>query len=139
MEKMEAVAKRIRDEYKVQTKIIQFDFSKMATPDDVKELYAKLDTIKEDVCILANNAGKAHANSIIAHSVDLCFNMVNVNVNTVIFMSRYFLARFKARFENTGKRSAVINVASVAALGPSPNTSVYGATKAFDRIFSLSM
>ena len=81
LSKMEIVAKRLRDEYKVETKIIQFDFATLATPKDVEELYAKLDTITEDVCILANNAGKAHSNLIHDHSVEVSFNMININVN----------------------------------------------------------
>ena len=33
------------------------------------------------------------------HAVDMCFNMVNVNVNAVMFVARYYLAKFKERFE----------------------------------------
>ena len=56
-----------------------------------------------------------------------------------MFLSRYFLAKFKERYEKYGKRSAVINVSSINALKPSPLTSVYGATKAFNLNFSLGM
>lgn len=73
------------------------------------------------------------------HTVDLCFNMVNVNVNAPIFVSRYFLPIFKQRFESGFGRSAVINVSSISALKPSGKTTIYGATKAFDRLFSLGM
>ena len=138
LEKMEKVAQNLRDKYKVQVKIIQFDFANLGTKEQVEDLYSKLDQIKEDVCIVANNAGKAHMNPIHDHSVDMCFNMVNVNVNAVLFLSRYFFAKFKARFDASGKRSAMINVSSVAAVYPSPNVSVYSGTKAFDRLFSLS-
>lgn len=119
--------------------MIQFDFATLNTPEAVGELYAKLDTIQEDVCILANNTGKGHANPIEAHTVDMCFNMVNVNINAMLFISRYFIPKFKARFAKAGKRSAVINVSSISALGASASTVVYGSTKAFNRMFSLGM
>lgn len=78
-------------------------------------------------------------NPIHLHSVDMSYNMVNVNINAVLHMSRFFLPIFEKRFKDHKKRSAVINVSSVAALGAQPMTTVYGATKAFDRIFSLGM
>jgi NADP-dependent 3-hydroxy acid dehydrogenase YdfG len=65
--------------------------------------------------------------------------MVNVNINAPIFVARYFLPKFKARFETSGKRSCVINVASIGGMRPYPGNSVYCGTKAFDRLFSLTM
>jgi 17beta-estradiol 17-dehydrogenase / very-long-chain 3-oxoacyl-CoA reductase len=59
LEKLERVAAKVRDEYKVQTKIIQFDFGTLYTAESVNELYVKLDTIDVDVSLLANNAGVA--------------------------------------------------------------------------------
>ena len=103
-------------------------------------MYAKLDQHGDlDIAVLANNAGKAHMNLISEHAVEMCFNMVNVNVNAALFVARYYLGKFKERFESSGKRSAVINVSSVAAIKPSAKTVVYAATKAFDRILSLGM
>ena len=59
MEKLERVAAKVREEFKVQTKIIQFDFGTLNNPEAVKDLYSKLDTIDVDVSLLANNAGVA--------------------------------------------------------------------------------
>ena len=67
------------------------------------------------------------------------FNMVNVNINAPIFVARYFLPKFKARFETSGKRSCIINVSSIGGKRPYPGNSVYCGTKAFDRLSSLSM
>lgn len=136
---MEKVAQKLRDEYKVEAKIIQFDFGELNSPEKVQELYAKLDTIDVDVCLLANNAGKAHYNLIHDHSVDICFNMVNVNINASIFMARYYLKKFTERWNREQKRSCVINVASVSALRASAKTSIYAGTKAFNRLFSHGM
>ena len=65
--------------------------------------------------------------------------MINVNINAAIFVSRYFLPKFKARFEANGKRSCIINVGSMGSKRPSERTSVYCGTKAFIRLFSLSL
>jgi 17beta-estradiol 17-dehydrogenase / very-long-chain 3-oxoacyl-CoA reductase len=59
LEKLERVAAKCRDEFKVQTRIVQFDFGRLTNPEAVKELYVKLDTIDVDVSLLANNAGVA--------------------------------------------------------------------------------
>jgi short-subunit dehydrogenase len=56
-----------------------------------------------------------------------------------MFVASYYLARFKARFEKLGKRSAVINVSSITVLDLAARLSIYAGTKAFDRIFSLGM
>jgi short-subunit dehydrogenase len=107
----------------------------------VADLYWKLDCLQDlDICIVANNAGKAHANSLDKHSVEMIFNIINVNVNGVTFIARYYAEKFRARYQATGNRSALINVASIAAVGDgSQNTSVYAGSKAYDRLLSLSM
>ena len=69
----------------------------------------------------------------------MCFNMVNVNVNGSMFVARYFLGKFKERFEKHGKKSAIINVASVCAFKPSAMITVYSATKAFNENLSKGM
>ena len=111
----------------------------MNTPEKVNELYELLDTIQEDVCVLANNAGKAHMNLIHDHSVEMCFNMVNVNINAMMFVARYYLKKFNERWTKDHKKSCVFNVSSVGGLRASGKLSVYCGTKAFNRLFSLGM
>ena len=95
MEKLESVARTLREQYKVQTRIVQFDFASLNSPESVAELYGLLDKHADlDVAVLANNAGKAHMNFIHDHAIDMCFNMINVNVNAMLFVARYYLARF---------------------------------------------
>ena len=140
MDKLERVALILREQYKVQTRIVQFDFATLNSAERVADLYSLLDAHSDlDVAVLANNAGKAHMNFIHDHAIDMCFNMVNLNINAVLFVARYYLARFQKRFQEKGKRSAVINVSSISGISPSAKTTIYGATKGFDRIFSLGM
>lgn len=140
-EKLDKVAVRLREEYKVQTRIVQVDFGTFDNAQAVNEYYAKLDAATADieVVLLANNAGKAHMNPIHLHTVENCFALVNVNVNSMLFTAKYFLAKFQQRFEATGKRSAIINVASITCTKVVPSLSVYAATKTFNLILSEGM
>ena len=72
----------------------------MSNPEAVKQLYAKLDTIDVDVSLLANNAGIASQGQIADQKDVALFNMVNVNINAAVFVAKYFLPKFKARFES---------------------------------------
>lgn len=125
----------------MQTRIVQIDFGTLDTPAAVNEYYAKLDaaTADIDVVLLANNAGKAHMNPLHLHTIENCFSLVSVNINAVLFNAKYFLTKFKARFEDSGKRSAIINVSSITALKVVPTLSVYAASKTFDLILSEGM
>ena len=138
VDKMKEVAQQLERDYKVKTKVIEFNLA-ISSAKEVENLYTTLDTITEDVCLLVNNAGKAHANPIHEHSVDICFNMINLNINGSVFIARYFIKKFLDRFEQKKTRSAIVNLSSIAAIHPTGGTSIYGSTKAFDRIFSLNM
>lgn len=67
--------------------------------------------------------------------------MVNLNVNAMVFLSRYFADRFTKRNQllNGKSRCAIINYASINAILPSPKLSMYNGTKAFNRMFSNTL
>jgi short-subunit dehydrogenase len=136
---MQGVADKIKNLYNVETKILVFDFSTLVDIDDVDRMDSLLDSIQEDVCILVNNVGKANANQFHKQDYDILYTMLRVNINSQMFMSHYFIPKFLERFNTQGNRSAIINIASISALNPSPSTIVYGASKAFNRILSLGM
>ena len=56
-DKLNAVAKEIRSVYKVQTQVLVYDFSKLATLEEIANLNEVLSKIKGDVSILVNNVG----------------------------------------------------------------------------------
>jgi len=78
-------------------------------------------------------------NPIHLFTVENIFGLVNVNINAALFNAKYFLSKFQARFEATGKRSGIINVSSITALGVVPTLSVYAASKTFDLMLSQGM
>ena len=98
-----------------------------------------------EISILVNSAGKAHLNLIQNHTVDMCFFMINVNVNAMVFLSRYYGEKFLKKNQELvasgcHKRSAIINFSSIVAYtGEAQKLSLYSATKGFNRIFSLSL
>lgn len=100
-EKLEAVASKVRNEYHRETKIVQYDLSKLGNQESVDELYSILDNLNVEVSILVNAAGKAHLNPLHLHSIEMCFFMVNVNVNAMIFLSHYYSKKFATRYETT--------------------------------------
>lgn len=89
----------------------------------------------EQVDILVNNAGLAltlagadHAN------LDDWETMVDTNIKGVLYCTKTLLPEMVAR-----KQGHIINIGSVAGTYPYPGGSVYGATKAFLKQFSLNL
>ena len=59
--KLEAVAQKLKDDYKVESRIIQYDFAKLDSVEEAERVEKMLDehTKDLDVGILVNNAGIA--------------------------------------------------------------------------------
>ncbi|CDW80855.1 steroid dehydrogenase [Stylonychia lemnae] len=145
-EKLEKVEKDLKNQYHIETRIICFDLLELFNQEGVEKLYSSFDNLDVEISIVVNSAGKAHVNPIHKHTIDMCFFMVNVNVNAMLFITRYFSAKFvdnyqrqREQFAQPNKpfrRSAIINISSISALGFGKQVSLYSATKAFDRVFS---
>eukprot|EP00347_Sterkiella_histriomuscorum_P009091 403342553 len=147
-EKLEAVAKNIKDRYNKDTRIVTFDHSKLFNEEGYKQLFEKLDSLDVEVSVLVNTAGKAHMNPFHKHTIEMCLFMINVNINSMVALCHYYSEKFLKRCEESGKtkRSAIINYSSVAAYHvyetgnlPMAGVSMYSATKSFNRLFSNSI
>ena len=136
--KLEAVAKRVNEQYNVKTKIIVYDFSALSTEKEGENLSKLIDdnTKDLDVSVLVNNVGLATAG--VFHSVAMAkmFDLLTVNCCSQMVMSRYFLGRWAN--SRKGKKCAIIDYGSVVASGENnkPRVIEYGACKAFNRWFS---
>lgn len=92
--------------------------------------------------ILINNVGiglngKRRLEDIKAAGIGLFEEIVGVNCIYPVILTREFLKRLNC---NLCDRIAIINIASCAALTPAtPFSSLYAATKAFNRSFSISL
>ena len=132
----EAVAKRLLEaDYEVYG--IGRDFSRSTLTEhalfhplildllDTKELFHAADALpKERLKVLVNNAGCAYYGTHETISPEAVQTMMRVNLEVPVLLSGRLLRTLR---DNHG---AVINIASVTALGTSPHAAAYGASKA---------
>mmetsp|Transcript_560 Transcript_560/g.835 ORF Transcript_560/g.835 Transcript_560/m.835 type:complete len:313 (+) Transcript_560:4358-5296(+) len=126
-EKLQAVASEIEEKYKVRVHSRAWDFSNCAT-----KLHDFVEVIKEDlkskdVSILVNNVGIGMP--YVFHKLGLKELMDMVSLN---YMTRLVLPHLT----KTSHKSAIINLSSLASLGPMPSTCIYNAAKKFDSAFT---
>ena len=134
--KLDVVAKEIRDEFKVQTVVIVYDFAKLATRESITELEALLNRyLPADLSILVNNVGCSKTGMLDKHTVWDAMRQINVNLNSQVYMTRLLLPRLLER----PYRSAIINLSSVAYEHLSGFVPIYSATKSFNLALSNSL
>ncbi|MFN2244814.1 MAG: SDR family NAD(P)-dependent oxidoreductase [Anaerolineae bacterium] len=126
--KLQALARELASLHAVQVRVIAAD---LARHDSAAALYAETERLGLAVDLLVNNAGFAKGGEFSQLSFEVQADMVRLNVNTLVELTRLYLPSMRAR-----RRGGVINVASTAAFQPVPFMSVYGATKAFVLSFS---
>lgn len=116
--------------------------------DNIESLFSQIeDTLKpgHTIRILINNVGigqngKRRLGDIVDDGI--FEEIVKVNCIYPVLLTRAFLKRLKANPEDDSRdsRYAILNLASCAALTPAtPFSSLYAATKSFNRSFSLSL
>ncbi|XP_042225892.1 inactive hydroxysteroid dehydrogenase-like protein 1 [Homarus americanus] len=122
-DKLVRVAREIREQYRIQTEIIQADFARG------RPIYEDIGRhlVGKDIGILVNNVGVAGSNPCFFEEVseDDIWALVNVNVASVPAMTKIVLPGMLAR-----KKGAIINISSSAGVVPLPLFQLYSATKA---------
>jgi len=126
--KLRALADELAAQHGVQTHVLVADLSQ---PDSASSLFAETERLGLAVDLLVNNAGFSKGGEFTALSFDVQAEMVRLNVNALVELTRLYLPAMRQR-----GRGGVINVASTAAWQPVPYMAVYGATKAFVLNFS---
>eukprot|EP00345_Euplotes_harpa_P006846 CAMPEP_0168328960 /NCGR_PEP_ID=MMETSP0213-20121227/6823_1 /TAXON_ID=151035 /ORGANISM="Euplotes harpa, Strain FSP1.4" /LENGTH=341 /DNA_ID=CAMNT_0008332193 /DNA_START=99 /DNA_END=1124 /DNA_ORIENTATION=+ len=133
-DKLEAVAKDIAEQHKVETKVVVFDFNVHYTAEKIAEL-SELLGVFEKVSILVNNVGMASYNPLEKMTDENVLKQINVNVVGTTVVSKIMIPKLRAN-EN---RAAMLIIASIAAESPCPNLAVYSATKSYDYQLGLSL
>ncbi|XP_063703996.1 very-long-chain 3-oxoacyl-CoA reductase-like [Culicoides brevitarsis] len=129
--KLEDVAKEIKAEFTVETRIIDVDFK------NGPEIYEKIEKNIQDleVGILVNNVGMSYTSPEYFLSIpnrdSLLVDLIQCNITSVLNMTKMLLPKMVER--NCG---VVINISSLSAVIPAPLISVYAATKSFVDKFS---
>jgi short-subunit dehydrogenase len=126
--KLKTLAAELAARYGIQIHVIVADLSRPAA---ATSLFAETERLGWAVDLLVNNAGFSKAGEFTEIPLDIQAEMVRLNVNTLMEMTRLYLPAMCQR-----RRGGVINVASIAAFQPVPYMSVYAATKAFVLHFS---
>ncbi len=129
-ERLAAVAARIAARHRVEVRTVVADLTERAGLAEVEAI------LKSDASItyLVNNAGFGSAAPLAAASVDEMERMVAINVTAPMRLAYAAVPQFVARGKGT-----IINISSIAAVGPEILNGVYGGTKSFVLAFSQSL
>lgn len=138
-QKLELVAAEIHNKYFRDAKVVTFDFLKVYSQAGVKDLYSALDSLDIEVSLLVNNVGLFAMTDMATAKDELLLDLIDININSMIFMTKYYTPKFLVRYKQSGQRSAIVNYSSSYAIHPSGGCSIYNGTKAFARLFSQSL
>jgi uncharacterized protein len=126
--KLEQMQKDLIATCQIDVQVMIFDLS---NPYSAMELYLKVQEEKLVVSHLINNAGIGAYGNFLETSLDLEINMINLNVNSLVILTKLFAQNMAQR-----KSGRIMNIASILSFIPFPYYSVYSATKAFVLAFS---
>jgi hypothetical protein len=105
----------------------------LAAPADL----ARVETILRDntsITTLVNNAGLGGPGALLQSDVDKMTHLISLNVTALMRLTYAVVPGLVARGGGT-----IINIASIAAIGPEILNGVYGGSKAFVLVFSQSL
>ncbi|GAA4543636.1 SDR family oxidoreductase [Pseudonocardia xishanensis] len=129
-ERLEALAAELTATHGTTVEIIPMD---LGGPEAAAELVAEVDRRGIEVTALVNNAGFGDHGLVHEQDPARLQEMVQLNVGTLVGLSRAFLPRLRAG------GCYLVNVASLAAYQPIPELAVYAATKAFVLSFTEAL
>ncbi|KAF2076906.1 hypothetical protein CYY_001809 [Polysphondylium violaceum] len=133
LDKLKKEAEEIERDFKVQTKVIAFDFN---TNDNEKlsNLYKSFADL--DIGVLVNNVGISYEHPMYLEElqVNSIESMINLNIRAVTLLTKFVLPSMVEK-----KKGAIINLASISGVNTCPLLSVYAGTKAFVEKFSVSL
>ena len=131
LDRLEKLAAELNSEYSVRAEAISLDLS---LPGVGQALAEEVDRRGLNVTSVVNNAGFGTFGPFHEEDPERLREEINVNVASVVDISRAFIGRLRANGDGF-----LINVASMAAYQPIPNMAVYAATKAFVLSFTEAL
>ncbi len=121
-ERLKKLSDELKEKYNVSIVIAPVDLSKENFIEDLKEFVED-----REVGMLINNAGFGSAGEFAKSDVEQQANMIRVNCIAPTILTHYFVQQMKER-----KKGAIIFLGSLVAYQPTPLTTTYSATKAFN-------
>jgi len=128
--RLEDIANKLRSSYSVRVNVLTVDLSKALEVESLEKHISSLD----DLSMLINNAGFGTFGKFMDVELKKHIDMVYVHNVAAIRLCKAALPNLIQR-----EKAAVINVSSIAALLPAPNSSIYCSTKAFLTVFSEAL
>jgi hypothetical protein len=128
-DRLKDLASELERRHGVETRVVAVD---LGAPDGGERLAEAVDDL--DVGMVVNNAGFGYAGAFAKLELPRLREMVLLNCLAPLVLTARLLPRLRQR-----GRGAVIVVGSIAGHQPLPLHGVYGATKAFDRLFGESL
>ncbi|TPP67408.1 putative Inactive hydroxysteroid dehydrogenase protein 1 [Fasciola gigantica] len=129
MEKLEAVAKELREAHNVKTKVVECDFTRT---DIYSRLQTEVNQLTSIACLI-NNVGMSYpyldkyADADFM-SLEFVQNLIACNINSAACVTRIVLPKL---IKQNTPGSAVVNLSSMSGLTPFPYLSLYSASKSF--------
>lgn len=130
-DKLQAIAKRLREERNVEVIVLTKDLSK---PESASEVFEFCRSNDYDIELLINNAGFGMIKDFQNQDINRIEQMLQLNICNLVKLTHLFLPQLIKR-----NKGGVINVASTAAFQPVPYMTAYAASKAFVLSFSIGL
>jgi uncharacterized protein len=125
-DRLKKLSDELKEKYDVNIVIAPVDLSKGSFMDDLKGFVED-----REVGILINNAGFGSAGEFADSDIEQQADMIRVNCIAPTILAHHFIQPMKER-----KKGAVIFLGSLVAYQPTPLTTTYSATKAFNLFMS---
>lgn len=127
-DKLEKLKEELITKYKIEALVITADLSQINA---AQQLYNEVKSQQLEVTHLVNNAGFGEYGHFIETSLELELNMIQVNVTSLVILTKLFA-------QDMVKKGAgrIMNVASIVSFIPLPYYSIYSSTKSFVLVFS---
>ncbi len=129
--RLQALAEELRSRFEVEVHVLTCD---LAAPDAAAGLFERIREAGLDVEILVNNAGLGSYDDFIRCGWDTLHTQIQVNMVALSHLTHLCVGPMVER-----GWGHVMNIASIGAYTPTPNLSVYTATKAYVRHLSEAL
>jgi short-subunit dehydrogenase len=126
--RLEALADDLRARFRIDVEVLPADLLDDA---QLETVAARVGAADRPIDLLVNNAGFGTFGHFADLDVQPELREVQLNVSALVRLTHAGLAAMEPR-----GRGAIVNVSSLAAYQPSPDSAVYGATKAFVNSFT---
>ncbi|MBT2788419.1 MULTISPECIES: SDR family oxidoreductase [unclassified Halomonas] len=123
LDRLEALAVTLREQYKVDVLVEQVDLSNIAA---ITDLHARLTEQSVEVDVLINNAGHGLQGPFLDSPLDATMSMIQLDIASLTAMTQVFGQDMRTR-----KRGQILQIASILAYQGVENYAVYSAAKSY--------